>query len=126
MQNDLRKHIGLALLRIAPSALMLSHGIPKFQSLISGEEIQFADPIGIGMAPSLFLTVIAEVVCPLLMIVGFKTRWAAIPAAITMAVAAFIVHGADPLQKKELALIYLIVFVAVSLLGPGKFSIDRK
>ncbi len=126
MQNDLRKHIGLALLRIAPSALMLSHGIPKFQNLISGEEIQFADPIGIGMAPSLFLTVIGELVCPILMIVGFKTRWAAIPAAITMAVAAFIVHGADPLQKKELALIYLIIFTTVSLLGPGKFSIDRK
>ncbi len=126
MQNNLRRHIGLALLRIVPAAMLLTHGIPKFQNLISGEEIQFADPIGIGMAPSLFLTVIAEVVCPILIIVGFKTRWAAIPVAITMAVAAFIVHAADSLQKKELALIYLTIFIAISLLGPGKFSIDRK
>jgi len=50
----------------------------------------------------------------------------AIPSAITMVVAAFIVHGADPLQKKELALVYLIMFLAIALLGPGKYSIDKK
>ena len=125
MQNNLLGNIGLALLRIVPSALMLTHGIPKFQRLISGE-IEFGDPIGIGPTPSLFLAVIGEVLCPILLILGFKTRWAAIPAAITMAVAAFIVHAPDPLQKKELALLYLVLFVTIALLGPGKYSIDRK
>ncbi|NHF60071.1 DoxX family protein [Flavobacteriaceae bacterium TP-CH-4] len=125
MQNNLLGNIGLALLRIVPSALMLTHGIPKFQRLISGE-IEFGDPIGIGPAPSLFLAVIGEVLCPILLILGFKTRWAAIPAAITMAVAAFIVHAPDSLQKKEMALLYLVFFVAIALLGPGKYSIDRK
>ena len=125
MQNNLTKDIGLALLRVVPSALMLSHGIPKFQKLIAGN-LDFSDPLGIGAAPSLFLVVIAEVICPILIIIGFKTRFAAIPTVIAMAVAAFIVHGADPLGKKELALLYLVIFSAIILLGPGKYSVDRK
>ncbi|MEM8845763.1 MAG: DoxX family protein [Bacteroidota bacterium] len=125
MKNNLLVHLGLALLRILPSAMMLTHGFPKFQKLLSGNT-EFANPIGIGAAPSLFLCVVGEFICPILIIIGFKTRWAAIPAAITMAVAAFIVHGADPFGKKELALLYLIIFVVVFLLGPGKYSIDRR
>jgi putative oxidoreductase len=95
------------------------------QKLLGGD-FQFADPIGIGPTPSLFLTTIGEVICPILVIIGFKTRWASLPVVIVMAVAAFIVHGADPFGKKELALMYLAVFVVIMLLGPGRYSIDKK
>ena len=125
MKNSLLKDIGLAFFRITISAMMLFHGVPKFQKLIAGD-FEFGDPLGIGSAPSLFLTVIGEFVCPILIIIGIKTRWAAIPAAITMLVAAFIVHGADPFGKKEKALFYLVAFVTIALLGPGKLSIDKK
>ena len=125
MKNSLSNDIGLALLRIAPSAMMLTHGIPKFQNILNGN-LEFADPLGIGATPSLFLTVIGEVICPILIIIGFKTRFSAFPPAITMAVAAFIVHSADPFGKKEMALLYLIFFVVIMLLGPGRYSVDRK
>ena len=125
MKNNLLVHLGLAILRILPSAFMLTHGFPKFQKLLSGN-MEFPNPLGIGSAPSLFLCVVGEFVCPILLIIGFKTRWATIPAAITMAVAAFIVHGSDPFGRKELALLYLTIFVVIFLLGPGKYSIDRK
>ncbi|MEA1785272.1 DoxX family protein [Arenibacter sp. GZD96] len=125
MKSTLKNDIALALLRIAPSALLLTHGIPKLQNLISGN-IEFGDPIGLGPAPSLFLTVIGEVVCPLLIIIGYKTRWAAVPSAITMLVAAFIVHSADPIGVKEKALLFLTFFVLIILLGSGKYSIDKK
>ena len=59
MKNNLQTNIGLALLRIAPSIMLLTHGIPKFQKLISGN-FEFGDPIGIGTTPSLFLAVIGE------------------------------------------------------------------
>ncbi|WP_396634686.1 DoxX family protein [Maribacter sp. R86514] len=125
MKNTLLKDIGLAFFRIAISAMMLTHGLPKFQKLISGD-FEFADPFGIGAAPSLFLAVIGEFICPILIIIGFKSRLAAIPAAITMAVAAFITHGADDFSTKEKALFYLVAFITISLVGPGKFGIDKK
>lgn len=124
MKNTLLTHIGLAFLRIVPSLMMLGHGYPKLQKLIAGN-FEFPNPLGIGAAPSLFLAVIGEFVAPILIIIGFKTRWAAIPAAITMLVAAFIVHGPDPFGKKEFALLYGVVFIAIFLLGPGKYSIDK-
>ncbi|UII79407.1 DoxX family protein [Flagellimonas sp. CMM7] len=125
MKNNILIHLGLALLRIVPSAFMLTHGYPKFQNLISGNT-DFPNPLGIGQAPTLFLTVIGEFLCPILLIIGFKTRWAAIPSAITMLVAAIVVHGADPFGKKELALLYATIFIVIFLLGPGKYSIDKK
>jgi putative oxidoreductase len=125
MKNSLQNNLGLAFLRISASALMLTHGIPKFQKLLSGD-LEFGDPLGLGGAPSLFLAIIGEFICPILVIIGFKTRWAAVPTAITMAVAAFIVHGADPFGVKEKALLFLTLFVTIILLGPGKYSIDKK
>ncbi|WP_425237170.1 DoxX family protein [Ulvibacterium sp.] len=125
MKNTLLKDLGLALLRIGSSALLLTHGFSKFQKLISGD-FEFGDPIGIGSAPTLFLAVLAEFVCPILIILGFKTRWAAIFPAVTMVVAAFIVHAQDAIGVKEKALLFLIAFVSISLLGPGKYSIDKK
>ena len=124
MANTLRKDIGLALLRIIPSALLLTHGIPKFQKLIGGD-FEFADPIGIGATPTLFLAVLGEFICPILLILGFKTKWAAIPPALVMAVAAFVVHSADPFGVKEKALLFLGFFIVIFLLGPGKYSLDK-
>ncbi|WP_222984269.1 DoxX family protein [Flagellimonas meishanensis] len=125
MKNNLLIHLGLALLRILPSAFMLTHGYPKLMKLVNGNT-EFANPFGIGEAPTLFLAVIAEFVCPVLMIIGFKTRWAAIPAAIAMFVAAFMIHAADPFATKEKALLFLVFFVVIFLLGPGKYSVDKR
>ena len=125
MKNDNTKDLGLALLRIVPSILMMTHGWSKFSKILNGD-FTFANPIGIGEAPSLILVAIAEFLCPILVIIGFKTRWAAIPTAITMLVAALIVHASDPFGHKELPLLFLSVFTAIILLGPGKYSIDKK
>ena len=126
MKNNLQTNIGLALLRIAPSVMLITHGLPKFQKLISGD-FEFGDPIGIGATPSLFLTVIGEFLCPILIIIGFKTRWMAVPPAITMLVAGFIVHSTDPFGgNKEKAFLFLVFFIVIILLGPGKFSLDKK
>ena len=124
------QHAGLLMLRTVPSAIMMTHGWPKFQRLLdqwgSEEGVKFFDFMGLGPEISLVLTVLAELVAPAFMIAGFQTRWAGIPAAFTMAAAAFVVHGSDPLGDKEMALLYLICFAAVALLGPGKWSADEQ
>jgi len=93
--------------------------------LFSGN-MEFADPIGIGAAASLVLTVIGEAICPMLIILGVKTRLATIPVIITMFVAGFIYHAKDDIATKEKAILYLIGFIAIGLMGAGKLSFDRK
>ena len=124
MTNTTRYHLGLLLLRIGFAGMMLTHGIPKLMKLLGGN-FEFGDPIGLGEPISLVLAVIGEAICPFLIIVGFKTRWAAIPAFLTMGVAAFIVHADDPFASKEKALLYLVAFLVIALLGAGKYSLDR-
>ena len=115
--------LGLLVLRIGFAGMMLTHGIPKINSLFESP-IKFADPIGLGETTSLILTIIGEVVAPILILVGFKTKIASIPAIITMFVAAFIVHASDPIDVKEKALLYLFSFLVIFFTGAGKYSID--
>lgn len=121
-QSNLAKLI----MRLGFGGFMLTHGIPKLMKLFAGGTIQFPDPLHVGATTSLLLTVFAEVVCAVLILIGYKTKWAAIPLVITMLVAAFIVHAPDPLGKKEFALIYAIGFLCIGMLGAGKYSVDRK
>ena len=114
----------LLVLRITIAALMLTHGLPKMEALVSGEPIQFASVFGLSPALSLGLTVFAEVFCSILIMVGFGTRLAAIPLIITMAVAVFMIHGADPFGKKEMAILYLLVYVVLFIAGSGRYSLD--
>lgn len=55
----------------------------------------------------------------------FLYRLAMIPMVFTMAVAFFVIHGNDPFATKELAFVYLVVFILMYIIGPGKFAVDR-
>jgi putative oxidoreductase len=88
-----------------------------------------------GMSPAigLGLAVFAEFFACIFIIIGFKTRLAAIPMVITMAVAAFYIHGSDAWfmqatdgSSKEPAMLYLIGFASIFMLGSGKYSLDDK
>ena len=111
-------------LRVSVAAFMLTHGIGKLNLLFSGNEIQFPDPIGLGATFALSLTVFAEVLCSILIGLGLLTRFATIPLIMTMLVATFVIHGADPFAKKEFALLYLLIYLAVFVIGSGKYSLD--
>lgn len=115
--------LALLMLRIGAGVLMLTHGIPKINMLFASP-IKFADPIGVGETLSLIFALIGEVVAPIFIIIGFKTKIATIPSIITMAVAAFIVHANDDIGTKEKALLFIICFVAIFLAGAGKYSVD--
>ena len=116
--------IALVIVRIGVAALMLTHGIPKLVMLFSGAPVQFPEVLGMGAEFSLALAVFAEVFCSILLLVGFATRLAVIPLAITMLVAVFLIHAADTLSVKEPALHYLLVYIVLLLAGGGKYSMD--
>lgn len=123
--NSNANSIGLLLLRVIAGSFMMSHGLQKLAMLTTDAPIKFADPIGVGEATSLYLTVFAEVVCSFLLIIGLATRLAAIPLIITMLVVVFIVHAADAFGDKELASFYLAVYIFLAIAGAGRFSIDN-
>ena len=116
---------GLLFLRVSIAALMLGHGIPKLFMLFGSQEISFADPIGIGQTATLTLVVFAEVICSLLIAFGLATRLASFILLFTMAFAFFVIHAEDPFQMKELALIYLIIYTFITIVGSGKYALDH-
>jgi len=123
MKNQL--DISLLLLRVTFGGLMLiNHGWGKMMKFFGDDPIKFADPIGVGETASLALAVFAEVICAVLIVMGFLTRWAVIPLIITMLVAVFIVHISDPFKKMEMGILYLIPYVVIWMNGAGKYSID--
>jgi len=123
--SSLPKDIVLFAVRIFVGFAMLSHGFPKLQMLLEGGKIEFFNFIGLGPLVTLVLTVIAEFVCSILLILGLFTRVSLGFLIFTMAMAAFVVHGADPFEKRELSLIYLSVYLLLMAFGAGKISVDH-
>ncbi len=119
----MKMDIGLLLLRLTFGLMMAVHGFGKVSDLIAGKTA-FPDPLGIGAAPSLALAAFSEFLCALAVVVGFKTRWAAVPVAVTMLVAALVFHGGDSWESKELALLYASAFLTLVFTGGGRHSVD--
>jgi len=113
------------IIRLTICALMLLHGYPKFQKLIGGGSIDFPDPLGLGATVSLVLVVLAEFVCSILIVFGLFTRPALIILIINMLVITFVIHGKESLSEKEHALLFLFSYLALFLLGSGKFSVEH-
>lgn len=110
--------------RIVFGILFMSHGIAKW---IAFNEIteQFPDPLRIGSTLSFWLAIFAEVACTFGFMLGVLFKICLIPMIFTMCVALLIIHSGDPLVMKELALMYLTIFVLMFFSGPGRFSIDE-
>ncbi|MDX1502290.1 MAG: DoxX family protein [Thermoanaerobaculia bacterium] len=122
----MKTDLGLLVLRLGAGGMMaVGHGWGKLLRVLDGR-FGFADPLGVGAGVTLLFAVFAEFFCALAVAVGFKARWAAIPVLVTMLVAAFVHHAADPFGKKELPLLYAAVFLAVALGGAGRYALDRK
>ncbi|WP_370896299.1 DoxX family protein [Chryseobacterium gossypii] len=119
------RDIILLIVRVFIGFSMLSHGFPKLLTLLEGEKIEFFDFLGLGPQISLILTVFAEFVCSILLILGLFTRVALGFLIFTMIIAGFVVHSADPFKTKELSLIYLSVYLLLMAFGAGKISVDR-
>jgi len=121
MLND----AAIFIFRVSISSFMLfGHGLKKFHRLISGEEIKFFDPFGIGASFSLSFAVLAEFFAAGLIIIGLFTRLSSLSLIITMFVAGFVYHADDPFGSKEKALMYLTSYIFLFLVGSGKYSLQ--
>lgn len=115
--------LALLIARVGIGALMLVHGISKIP-MLDQSPIQFYDFMGVGDELSLYLALFAEIGCSIFVILGCATRLVVIPLIITMLVAVFVIHAADPFVKQEMGLHYLLIYVMLFLTGAGRYSID--
>lgn len=117
--------IGLLILRIvAASVLIYGHGSVKWGIILSGQEIQFMDPIGIGTTLSFYLAAFAEGVCTLFLIAGLFTRIAACILTINFLVI-FSIHYHGGFSEVELLFFYLFSFITLLFTGAGNISLDH-
>ena len=113
----------LLVLRLFFGGLIMWHGISK---IVHFDElaVSFPDPLSLGHRFSLVLAIFAEAFCGLAVVVGAFYRLALIPLIFSMAIALLWVHHGQAFAHKELALIYLVMFVALYVMGAGGFSLD--
>ena len=112
----------LLLIRLFFGVMFFIHGVDKMMNFSQLSET-FPNVLGFGSYMSLMLAIFAEFCCSLFLMAGFLLRITLIPMIITMGVAFFDIHDAI-LPDGELALIYLVVFIILYLVGPGRYSLD--
>ncbi len=117
--------VAILILRIGFALLMIPHGYDKMQNLLAGSH-DFPDPLHVTPLVSQGLTVFAELLCSILLLLGLFTRPAAIVLAGCMLVIVFVIQLKAPLEDKEHALMYLIGYLVILLTGAGKYSLDAK
>ncbi len=121
--TETRFNTALLILRVGAGILMMHHGYDKLTHF-TGYQAVFINFLGLGTWLSLALVVFAEFFCSILLIIGLFTSLSTIPPLITMAVAVFIAHGGAVFAKGELATLYLFVYAAIMIIGPGAYSLD--
>ncbi len=120
---------GLLVLRIGIGVIFIIHGLPK---LMGGLETwtqlgSTMSMVGISFAPAFwgFMAAAAEAIGGAFIILGLLHRPVALMLLFTMIIAVFThVASGDPFGVYSNALKGLVVFMALVITGPGKFSLD--
>ncbi|MBN3854849.1 DoxX family protein [Paraburkholderia sp. Ac-20340] len=114
----------LLFLRVAASLLVLFvHGLPKALH-VHAQLGAIEDPLHLGSAFTLSFAIFAEVVCPVLMILGVYTRLAALPILVVTVVALGLVHPDWTLEQGQFAWMLLILFGTVAIGGAGRYRLS--
>lgn len=115
-------------LRVTFSVMFLLHGIHKIESgvgFIEGKFIEFGLPGAFA-----YLAYIAEIITPILMILGVFTRISAFITAAGCVVIVIFMHSHDFFALTKVGAwavegiaTYLFAFITIMLLGSGKYAL---
>ncbi|MBS3807161.1 MAG: DoxX family protein [Bacteroidales bacterium] len=122
---------GLLILRLSIGILMLFHGVDKILNGIEGIE-NMLETKGIPTFLA-FGVYIGEVIAPVLLVIGFRARIAALLLTINMLVIIFIAHPSQILSLNqfgawalELSGLYLFGALAIIFTGSGRYALSHK
>ncbi len=120
------------LLRVTVGVLMFLHGWFK---LMNPEAVGYIGGMSsaVGLPAFLaYLIYIGEIVAPIMLIIGYQTKVAALLVAITMVVAILLAHAAQIFTLTEmggsaieLQLLFLVGALAIFGLGAGKHRLVK-
>lgn len=127
MGND----AGKLILRLAVGVLMAFHGLSKLRHGVAW----MAGPLSAHHLPAALAygVYVAEVVAPVLLILGLFTRFAGAVIAFDMMMALYLVVGgkAFTLDKQtgalfsELQFLYMLGGIAIAFLGSGRYALSK-
>ncbi len=116
--------------RLAPYAYALLRIVAGFLFVWHGTQKLFAFPLAgpSASSPMLLTAAVVELAGGGLVMVGFVTRRVAFLCSAEMAVASWMVHARGGLfpvaHGGELAALYSLVFLLITVQGPGRWSLD--
>lgn len=123
-------NIGLLILRLSIGGMMLFNGMAKLLRGVDAiKETFFSAGIPEFIAYAVYL---GEIVAPVLMIIGYRTRLAGLLVAITMLVAILTAHAEKILTLNqyggwaiEVLGLYLFGALALCFTGAGKIAVSH-
>ena len=125
------KHTGILLVRVGLGVMFIMHGYPK---LLGGPKLwegvgSAMETVGITFLPLAWglLAALTETLGGLFFLIGFFFRPVALIMAFTMSIASLHHLGAgEGINGASHAIEMGIVFVGFALIGPGKYSVDKR
>jgi putative oxidoreductase len=121
---------GKLILRVTVAVLMLMHGIAKMQNGIgwmAGMLQSHHLPVFVGYG-----VYVAEVIAPILLILGLFTRLAALVIAFDMVMAIVLAQSDKVFTRSqsggwaiELEMFYLLASLAIFFLGSGRYAVRK-
>jgi putative oxidoreductase len=131
IDEPISSSLGLLLIRLVVGGMMLPHGIHKILSGIDGiSGMLTANGLPSVLAYGVY---IGEVLAPILLILGLFTRLSSLVLAFTMAMAIYLAHRSDVVRLGEhgewaieVPMMYLLLAIAIALLGTGNFALGKK
>ena len=130
--SSLNADTGKLIIRLGLGGLMLFHGVAK---IIHPDSLNFiSGMLTANHLPAILVygVYIGEVVAPLMVIVGYRSRIGGLLIAVNMLFALFLAHSGDLFSLTqhggsavELQLFYLLTAVAVVFLGSGRLAFKQ-
>lgn len=120
-------------MRLFVGIMFMQFGI---RHLVNYNEMVSTFPSVLGMSSEacLIIMIVIELVCSLLIMVGFLTRLSTIPPILSMMAAEYYIlhdmlphisaYGLDSTQPGYLPVMFIGIYLFLLLAGPGKISLD--
>lgn len=116
--------LGLLFLRASGALFLLFvHGLPKLLDF-TAQLALIEDPFHMGATVTLSMAIFAEVLCPLLILVGVLTRLACLPILFLLLVALVVVHPDWTVEQGQFGWLLTLIFTSVLIAGPGRLALN--